>query len=76
MVTYTDADGKTIPQKRPGGSTFSTGFRNKNRSLDYTITAQTEGDFISCKIYLAGDVVAKNTSTGERTVVTCTAHHQ
>ena len=68
---YTNADGN-ITQNKPDGSTFSDGVQN-NRSLVYTINAQGEGDSISCKIYLNGDLVTQNTSTGKYTVVTCAA---
>lgn len=71
LVTYTNADGN-ITQNKPYGSTFSTEFNN-NRSLVYTITAQTEGNSISCKLYLNGNLVTQNTSTGQYTVVTCSA---
>ena len=70
-LSYTDADGN-ITQNKPDGVELSDGVQTTAAWLHH-FNAQGERTPISCKIYLNGDLVTQNTSTGKYTVVTCAA---
>jgi hypothetical protein len=70
-VTYYDYIGEIAQDTSPAGATWSLSFTNVADFAFYSVSAQTNGTFVACQLYVNGQLVVSHTSTGKYTIVDC-----
>lgn len=70
LVTYFDGIGD-IKQDSPSGPTYWREFTNVATYPFYSVSAQTEGTAVACRLYVNGELVDSNSAVGRYTITDC-----
>ena len=72
LVTYFDGIGD-IKQDSPSGPTYWREFTNVATYPFYSVSAQTEGTTVTCRLFVNGELVDTKTTYGRYTIADCSA---
>lgn len=71
LVTYFDGIGDIQQDSPPGWTTYWREFTNVATYPFYSVSAQTEGTAVSCRLYVNGELVNSNNAVGRYTITDC-----
>ncbi len=73
LVTYFDGIGDIKQDTPSGGTTYWREFTNVATYPFYSVSAQTEGTTVTCRLFVNGELVDSNTTYGRYTIADCSA---
>lgn len=71
LVTYFDGIGDIQQDTPPGWSDYWREFTNVATYPFYSVSAQTEGTSVTCRLFVNGELVDSNTAYGRYTITDC-----
>jgi hypothetical protein len=71
LVTYFDGIGDIQQDSPPGWATYWREFTNVATYPFYSVSAQTEGTSVACRLYVNGTLVDSNSAMGRYTITDC-----
>jgi hypothetical protein len=71
LVTYFDGIGDIQQDSPPGWTTYWHEFTNVATYPFYSVSAQTEGTAVTCRLFVNGELVDSNTTYGRYTIADC-----
>jgi hypothetical protein len=71
LVTYFDGIGDIKQDTPPGWTNYRREFTNVATYPFYSVSAQTEGTSVTCRLFVNGELVDSNTTFGRYTIADC-----
>jgi hypothetical protein len=71
LVTYFDGIGDIKQDTPPGWNDYWGEFTNVATYPFYSVSAQTEGTSVTCRLFVNGELVDSNTTFGRYTIADC-----